>query len=119
MEMVKRGLILDDDEQEVWARANTWSTEPLSKTDLEAIAAEHTESPESGEAEPWERKLSVVDFGRAQKMLAGLAERHGLLLQTGVLQINPPAERQVRDSVQTAIDMQRAMNDHTTALSGR
>lgn len=60
------GIILDEEEQEVWARANTYSVQ-LDEIDLDAVLAEHTVEPEANE--PDGRKIPAANYERALSVL--------------------------------------------------
>lgn len=111
MRSVNMGMELDEREQLTWAEANTRSKTPLSRDDLQAIIAEHTEPADDGDPE-W-RKIPIADFGRADEMLGAFVSRCAALLDSGASENDgaPNLVGATQESLLIAANLQNAIAD--------
>jgi CRISPR/Cas system CSM-associated protein Csm4 (group 5 of RAMP superfamily) len=93
-----RGIGLNDEELEIWARANVSPelSASIDQEDLEAVAAEHTGR---STADPEVRTIELVDFERASKILGRF--------------ISHLDSSDSFESIETAIQLREALTDGT------
>lgn len=75
------GISLDEQEQAIWARANTSSKNPLSEEDLKAIAREHTADVEDEHDQSL--RIPASSFDRANEVLGKFICLHEGLSEWG------------------------------------